>query len=134
MPEKKKFTADEIRQKISTAKDIKLEEMKVSEWDTTIWVCALTYKERSDAIESAKLPMGPDVDASMDQVNNFIMSVITTGVRDEGGNRVFTKNDIGMLMGKNSSVIERIATKVTELSGFGRALRESLRRRFPERP
>lgn len=130
MKEEKELTANEIKQSISAAKDIKLEEMKIPEWNTKIWVSALTYKERNEALEGANISSSPDAKVSAEQIQNFTMSVIIAGVRDAQGNRVFNKDDVGMLMGKNSSVIDEISTKITELSGFGRGLRESMKARF----
>ena len=123
-----KLTADIIRKAVSVAKDITLEPMEIPEWDTTIWISALTYKERNKALKGANL--SPDREFSTEEAQNFFMQVIITGVRDVDGNRVFTQEDIEMLMGKNSAVIDRIGARVTEISGFAPAIRDEVRKRF----
>lgn len=123
-----KFTVDTIRQAVSAAKDITLEEMEIPEWNTTIWISALTYRERNKALEGAKL--SPNREFSTDEAQNFFMQVIITGVRDSEGNKVFTQNDVAMLMDKNSAVIDRIGAKITDVSGFEPEIRDQVRKRF----
>lgn len=126
--EEVKLTVDVIRKAVSAAKDITLEEMEIPEWNTTIWISALTYKERNAALKGASL--APDREFSTEEAQKFFMQVIITGVRDSEGNKVFTQNDVEMLMNKNSAVIDRIGAKVTDVSGFAPEIRDQVRRRF----
>lgn len=123
-----KLTVEDIKKAVSAAKDITLEPMEIPEWNTTIWISALTYKERNAALKGAKL--SPDREFSTDEAQNFFMQVIITGVRDSEGNRVFSQDDVEMLMNKNSAVIDRIGAQVTEVSGFAPEIRDQVRKRF----
>jgi len=124
------LSAEALKKKIADAKDIKLEEMKIPEWDTTIWVSALTYKERNQCLEGANI-VGMRGEVTAKHLENFTMAVVIRGVRDQSGNRVFGDNDTSMLQGRNSSVIDRISTRITELSGFGPKFAEETKTRFP---
>lgn len=126
--EEVKLNVADIRKAVSAAKDITLEPMEIPEWNTTIWISALTYKERNEALKGASL--SPDKGFSTEEAQNFFMQVIITGVRDSEGNMVFTQGDVEMLMNKNSSVIDRIGARVTEVSGFAPEIRDQVRKRF----
>ncbi|RKY33175.1 MAG: hypothetical protein DRP74_00550 [Candidatus Omnitrophota bacterium] len=126
MTAKKDLTAEELREKIFTAKDIKFEPMKIEEWGVTIWIKSLTQQERSEALEAARTG---DED-ELKRGENFQMAVLIVGIRDKDGNQVFTKADIKKLREKNASVLDRITRKITELSGFGAEMEEALRSRF----
>ena len=128
----KVLTASDLKKKIASANDIKLEEMKISEWDTTIWVSALTYKERNQALEGANISSSPEGVVTPDQIENFTMAVIIRGVRDRDGSRVFGEDDVPMLRERNSSVIDRISARITNLSGFGVGFAEQTKARFPK--
>jgi len=132
MSEKKKLTAEEIKQQIFSAKDIRLEEFKVSEWDTTVWLKALTYEERNKILEASGIRTTREENkpVDVDQVENFVMSLLIEGVRDSNGNQIFNKGDIEALSKKSASAIDKIATALMEISGFGEELREELRKRF----
>ena len=126
MPAKKNLSAEELKEKIFTAQDIKFEPMEIEEWGVTIWVKSLTQKERSEALEASRI----DSDDELKRGENFQMAILIAGIRDKDGNQVFTKADIELLRAKNASVLDRITRKITELSGFGAEMEEALRSRF----
>lgn len=127
----KVLTAGNIKSKIAGAKDIKLEEMKIPEWDITIWVATLSYKERNEVLEGANISASPGGVVTAQQVDNFTMAILVKGIRDRDGSRVFGDDDIPMLRERSSSVIDRITTRITETSGFGAKFEKATKARFP---
>jgi len=131
---KRKLTAGDLKQKIFAAKDTELEKMEISEWQVDIWIKPLTYDERNRALEASSMSVNPDNDTvNAEQIKAFHMAILIAGVRDSEGNAVFSKEDITRLADKSSGVLDRIATRITELSGFGEEVKERVKARFRRR-
>lgn len=102
------------RDQILAADDIKTERIAVPEWGGDVLLRGLTAKERGRAVKACTRMVGnkPDTDFGALQVQMISMSAI-----DEAGTRLFTDNDVQVLSGKHSGVIEKIFTVVAKLSG-----------------
>ncbi len=130
MAETKKITAQEIRSRILSAKDAKTEKLEIEEWNVTVWIHSLKYGERNRLLLKSGLGTKTTGELDVDQINNFIMSLVVATTRDEDGNKVFTKDDIKELETRNSETIDRIATIATRLSGLGAEGRAQIKGRF----
>ena len=134
MGEKKVLNAGDLKQKIFAAKDTELQPMEIPEWEVTIYIKPLTYDERNKALDAYRVTADPEDEmVTAEQVKGFHMALMIEGVRDSEGNPIFTQADIERLSDKSSGVLDRIATRITELSGFGPELRREMKRRFRSR-
>lgn len=96
-----------ILERIS-AVTLKTDVIEIPEWGVQIGVREMTAKERVDFGDNAKkLPHAAAV-----------RLIIDCATDPETGAKLFEKAHQDMLLGKSGDVIDRIATKICELSGL----------------
>lgn len=110
MPDQKKkiLTKDQILQ----AKDARMEEVEVPEWEGSVFVRSLTGKER-DQLE-AEIIQKP----GQRNMENLRAKLITLSVVDKEGNRLFDLKDAVALGGKNARALDRLFAVAQRLSGL----------------
>ena len=107
--EKKKIlTKDQILQ----AKDARMEEVKVPEWEGSVFVRSLTGRER-DQLE-AEILQTP----GKKNMENLRSKLIALSAVDEKGNRLFELKDAVALGEKNARALDRIFAVAQRLSGL----------------
>lgn len=103
-----------LRDQIAGANDITIIDEYVPEWNVNLQIRSMTAAERGECIASATNPKTGAAEPS-----KLYSRVLIASVYDpETGEPAFTSEDEAMLGGKNGSVVERIAGKSMELSGF----------------
>lgn len=110
-----KLSAAELRNRILQTQDIKREAVEVPEWGVTLYVRGMTGRER-DAYEES-LVQGRGRNARLSLVGARAKMVVMC-TEDEAGNRVFTDDDAKILQHKSAAALERLWSKIRELSGM----------------
>lgn len=98
-----------LRDKIFAANDLRTEEISIPEWGVTVCVYELTAGER-ERISSLSGTADP---------HELIAETVIMGVRDSEGVRIFSSEDKGMLLDKSYGVLDRLYSKILDLSGVG---------------
>lgn len=101
-----------IRDKIFSANDRRVEEVRVPEWDVTLWVRGLTGTER-DALEDSMMQKRGQID-----IANFRARLLVKTVVDNEGQRIFSDADATALGDKSAAAIERLVNVAMRLSGI----------------
>ncbi len=102
---------------IIKANDLKREEVDVTECgiDGEIIIRSLTAKERSllelkyEALRKSEKPI---------TVMEILASIVVMGAINQDGSKLFTEEEIPILMSKNGNLIEKLAYRVQVLSGI----------------
>lgn len=102
------LTKDEI----FGADDLKREKVDVPEWNGSVWVRALSGRER-DKLETSII--GEDGKRRYD---NLRAKLVVLSVVDEEGNRLFAFEDADEVGKKSARAIDRIFTVAQKLSGI----------------
>jgi hypothetical protein len=95
---------------INEVDDAEYTEIDIPEWNGTLRVRGLNGGERAEFEEQ--------VSKNHSMRHAKVECIIKCSVDDEG-NRVFTNQHKGMLLGKSAKVIERIFDEICRLSGIG---------------
>lgn len=104
------------REQILQANDLPKEQVDVPEWGGTVCVRALTGAER-DAYEAQCLEKrGKNYVANL---RNLRAKLSALSLCDDGGNPLFTEDDITQLGGKAAAALDRIFEVAKRLSGLG---------------
>jgi hypothetical protein len=95
------------RDQILATDDLEREEIPVPEWDGSVFVRTLRLSERL-ALETDLAGSPPDA-----------LAVVTAACAcDEGGNLLFTRDDVAALGAKSSKVLHRIFTAAMALNSL----------------
>jgi hypothetical protein len=103
------------RDSFLSQKPTRTREVDIPEWGGIVRVKALSGAER-DAIEQKQFDQGRR--STRVTVAGFRARLVVFGVIDEEGNRIFNESDLPAINEMDGSVIDRIATAVSELSGY----------------
>lgn len=99
--------------KIKNADDIASELLDVPAWGVTILVKAPNGRERAELLN---LLVAEDTDER--RVMLFPLAIALTACDPETGDRLFTRDDIEMLLGKSGKVIQEVAQVGMRLAGL----------------
>lgn len=129
------------RDQILAAQDLKPEPVDVPEWGGTVLVRGLNAVERDQYFErifrtgggsiNVKDPQNvdPALIASM-MGDGLRLFVVSCGIVDHDGNRLFSESDLEFLGRKSSEAIERVYAVVQRLSGLGAGEVEAIQENF----
>ena len=103
------------RDEILEVEDIERADVECPEWGGTVLVRGLTAQQY--------IGMGFDLRGEGDTINaekakEMMPMIVSMGVIDEDGERLFTEGDVKKLAHKSFGPIERISSKILELSGL----------------
>lgn len=103
------------REQFLSQKALRTRDIEIPEWGGLVRVKALSGAER-DLIEQKQF----DQKGKSPRVNvaGFRARLVVFGVVDPDGKRIFTEADIPAINEMDGGVIDRIATAVSELSGY----------------
>jgi hypothetical protein len=96
------------REEILAVKDIKKEEVYISEWNGSVLVQSLSGKRRADIMDYAMSDKG-----KMDS-HKLYPALIVAGCVEP----TFQKQDADAILEKNSSALEKLAKVIMKLSGI----------------
>jgi len=104
------------KQDILEAQDIERAEVDVEEWGGTVLVRGLTAQQY--------IGMGFDLRGEGDEIDpekakEMMPLIVAMGVIDEDGETLFSQKEAGKLAKKSFGPVNRISTKILELSGLG---------------
>lgn len=105
------------RDEILKTPDLPREEVEVPEWGGTVYVRSLTAEEK-DQFEMIFLGEEGKAKSRKDALRNIRARLVALTSCDEGGNRLFTEEDIPALGKKNARAIDRIFTVAQKLCGM----------------
>lgn len=97
------------KQDILSAQDTAFEYVDIPEWNGKVKIFGMSLAEH---IEFEKLKSDNNSGVSADQ----IVFVLSNGIRNEDGTRMFTKDEAKLLLNKNTSVVSKLFSKCAELS------------------
>jgi hypothetical protein len=103
VPRKQRKTVEEIL----ATRDIGTDELYIPEWETDIKVTGLTKREQLE-IRAASMVEG-EPDAEKSQANMFLRGVLEPR---------FTEDQMGALFEHNPGIIDKILSRILELSGM----------------
>ncbi len=103
----------ELRNKILATNDSTVQMVEIPEWDCTIEVRSMTGAARARIMALAMTE-----DGNADISNVYPEVIIGCSFDPETGEPLFTSEDRDLLMSKNASALDRVATVASELSGF----------------
>lgn len=104
------------REAILAAEDLKLVEVKVPEWNGSVWIRGLTAHERTE------------LETSRSEVDDRRLALMVLCSCDQEGKRLFSLADVEALGGKNWEPVQRIFEKALELNGMGKQAVEKLKK------
>jgi len=102
-----------LRDKILSADDTTSQMVEVPEWGATIEVRSMTGAARAKIMALATTETG-----EADIARVYPEVIIGCAFDPETGEPLFTSEDREMLMQKNASALDKVATVASELSGF----------------
>ena len=103
-----------LKEKIFASQDCDAEMLDVPEWDCIIEVRGMTGTQRSSIMDAA---IGKD--GTVIQSKLYPMLLIACCFDPDTGKPIFDDDDMEALLSKSAQVIERVASKASELSGIG---------------
>jgi hypothetical protein len=103
------------RDAILSADDLATRVVSTPEWGGEVLVRGLSGKERDD-YESSLLVMKGNT-ASL-KLSNARAKLVSLGVIDENGKKVFSPSDVQRLGEKSAQALDRVATEIQKLSGL----------------
>ncbi len=109
---------------ISNLDDIQEQLVEVPEWHRKILVIGLNADERYTVFQSHTNMQTGEVDLK----GVFIDLVIKACRHPRTLKPIFSMGDRGMLSGKNSGAVDRLATMAADLSGMTATIQEALRK------
>lgn len=110
-----------LKELIKAANDRPLTEVHVPEWDATVYLRALTARERDQIVALATREEGKEG-------SDRLLSVTLVGrcMCDVDGRRVFEDADLAALADKSGAVVDRLFAKAMEINGIGLAAQRAL--------
>ncbi|WP_134705090.1 hypothetical protein [Ammoniphilus sp. YIM 78166] len=106
-----------LREKILNAKDIKEENVPVSEWEVEVQVRGLTGSARAKILSACV-----DTQTGAMDFEKLYPELLIASVYDpETGEKVFADADRDALNGKSGGALEKVAQVAMKLSGFNQA-------------
>jgi hypothetical protein len=118
------------RDDILQARDVKIEQVDVPEWEGIVYVRSISAGERGMIEEAAakfKESKGKDPFA-----RNFTVKFASLALCDETGKRLFRDEDIALLQQKNAAAVSRVAEAAQRLSGFSKSDMEELEKNLKD--
>jgi hypothetical protein len=94
---------------ILSVNDTPAEEVEVPEWGGSVFVRGMTGGERAEFEDQVHKNLS---------LKNFKVDLVVNCTVDDEGNRVFQPKHKAALQAKSSKAIERIVTKIFEMSGL----------------
>ena len=108
---------------ILCANDLQIEDVDVPEWGGSVRVRSFTGRER-DAFE-ASMVRGEGKDRKVD-LTNMRARLVGLTVIDEGGQRLFTDEEVDLLGSKSGAALDRVFAIAQKLNGLSGADVEEL--------
>lgn len=97
---------------ILSAKDIQVKELKIDEWNGSIYIRKFNGFSR-EKIENLAMDCN-----KKNEYSNFRTKVLIEGISDENGFKIFSDDDIKKLSEKNGEVLDRIFKAVMSFNGL----------------
>lgn len=109
------------REDILNADDIERDTVDVPEWGGEVIVRCLNAEEYID--------MGFDLQTDEDTIDpekakELMPRIVSMGIVDEDGRRIFTETDIEAIAQKSFGPVNRVSTRILELSGLAEGVTE----------
>ena len=101
--------------------DLPIEKVHIPEWDTDVYVKALTAKQRDLFESSVFTDRGKDL-------TNIRAKLCALSIVDDSGKHLYSLKDAPALGEKNAKALDRIFAVAKRLSGIGRQEIESLKK------
>lgn len=111
------------REHILGARDIERELVHVPEWGGSVYVQAMTGRQRDMFEESLQVRRGKKIETSIVQ---FRAKLVALCVVDENGQRIFSEADVQALGDKSAAALTRIAEVASRLSSITEADAEEM--------
>jgi hypothetical protein len=110
------------KQQINAAVDRKWEDVEVPEWGGEVRLMALSAADRGYIEAGSVVANGQTPQLKVESLKVYREKLVGMAMVDEKFERLYSNKDIaaGELGKKDGAVIERLASKVQELSGMGR--------------
>jgi len=115
MEEEKYLTKEDIL----NCNDLKMEAVKVKEWEGTVFIKELSVKERIEFEASIK---------EKDDTMRAMLTMLSISICDKDGNKLFEASDIEALYKKNVKVILKLFRIANKLSALNVESEEKLRK------
>lgn len=113
----KNFNKEKVyldKSKFLALNDTKIEEVEIPEWESTVYVRALTAKELMDYVNATiDIQKGQSKDLAKSQ-----LLMVAYCLCDSEGKRLIQDNEISLLENKNAGVINRIFEAAQRVSGL----------------
>lgn len=120
------------RDAILNAQDLDSEDVSVPEWGGSVRVRALTGTER-DAFEASMVQVRTDGSRQF-RLENIRARLVALTVINEGGQRIFSDDDVRALGQKSGAALERVWAAARKLSALSDEDVEELAGDFAEGP
>lgn len=122
------------KQAILQVKDMVIEKIDVPEWGGTVCMRSITAAERG-IIEAAAAAYKDSKGKNDGFARTFTVKILSMGLCDEDGKRLFSDDEVSQLAAKNAKVVSRLAEVAQKLSGFAKEDLEELERNLaPAQP
>jgi hypothetical protein len=106
------------RSQIDAAVDRKWEDVPVPEWGGDVRLIELSAADRGYLDAGSVVAKGEGVTARVDAIKSYRDKLVAFALVDENFQRLYSNKDIAKLGEKSGAVIERLATRVREMSGM----------------
>lgn len=106
-----------LRDKILNAAP-KVRPVPVPGWDCTVYVHAMTARERADYQTTLRATKRAAEEAGDDAGNDAVGLLVARCARDEHGVRIFTDADAARLMDTDGAAVELVMSVAAELNGM----------------
>jgi hypothetical protein len=116
-----------LRDQILSIDDIQIKMVEVPEWGVTVEVRGMNGADRQKILDAATAEDTPMTAGGM-----FIDVILATSYDPETGERLFTEDDKGPLLTKNSKALDRLATAGYSLSGMAVDSVDEAGKQFPD--
>jgi hypothetical protein len=105
----------DLKKAILEAKDIKEEEVEVPEWGVKVLLRGLSGDQRATVLSGVM----PNPNVPRMNYNKLYGETCVFGLCDPATKApIFSHDDVAIVMSKSGGVIERLATRIMELSGM----------------
>lgn len=108
------------KQQINAVVDRKWEDVEVPEWGGEVRLMELSAADRGYIEAGSVVANGQTPALKVESLKVYREKLVSFGLVDENFDRLYTNKEIADLGKKSGQVIERLASKVQELSGMGR--------------
>lgn len=112
------------REQILAVDDRRMEEVRVPEWGGSVWVRSLTGAE-ADAMALCEFESGL---TGKDALADYNARMVAKCACDEGGNPLFTLDDVAALGKKSAGALGRIVEVAHRLNGIGKSDLEAVQK------